>query len=50
MEIATYVAYKTSKLKVLLIEDIKLNHNAKLHLEVLHVDKFSKFSLVAGIN
>ena len=50
MAIATYVAYKTSKLKVLLIEDIKLNHNAKLHLEVLHVDKPLKFSPAAGID
>ena len=39
MAIATYVAYKTPKLKVLLDEDIKLNYNAKLHLYVLQTFK-----------
>ena len=47
---ANYVAYKTPKLKVLLDEGIKLNCNAKLYLEVIHVVKPPKFSPAAGID
>ena len=47
---ANYVAYKTPKLKVLLDEGIKLNCNAKLYLEVIHVVKPPRFSPAAGID
>ena len=46
--IATYVALKTTKLKVLWDEGIKLISIAKLHLEVLRAVKPKKFSPAAG--